>query len=145
MCCLGARILAGSNHIGPAMIYSWFVQKLLQMNIGQNFFARISVMIIWLYIGYVHDHFDHVLLPKTEDLVLFENKEGKLLIFGHRRIQGGAKGARAPCGSKAKTVKSACFWLMFVWFHHSAPHSTPVAWNPAYASVGIWSNQEFEE
>ena len=43
----------------------------------------------------MHDHFDHVLLPKTEDLVLFENKEGKLLIFGHRRIQGGAKGARA--------------------------------------------------
>ena len=30
----------------------------------------------------------------------------------HRRIQGGVKGAHAPRGSKTKTVKSACFWLI---------------------------------
>ena len=27
---------------------------------------------------------------------------------------GGAKGARTPRGSKAKTVKSANFWLIFI-------------------------------
>ena len=37
----------------------------------------------------------------------------------HRRADaaafpGGAKGARAPSGSEAKTVKSACFWLISV-------------------------------
>ena len=32
----------------------------------------------------------------------------------HRRIQGGAKGACTPHGSEAKTVKSACFGLIFI-------------------------------
>ena len=53
----------------------------------------------------------------------------------HRHIQGGAKGARTSCGSEAKTVKSACFWPILISFHHSAPHSIPLAWNPAYASA----------
>ena len=34
--------------------------------------------------------------------------------FKHRRIQWGVKGAHAPCGSEAKTVKSACFWLILI-------------------------------
>ena len=41
--------------------------------------------------------------------------------------RGGAKGACAPCGSKVKTVKSACFWPIFIWFHDSARHKHPVS------------------
>ena len=32
----------------------------------------------------------------------------------HQRIQGDAKGMHTPCGSKARTVKSACFWLILI-------------------------------
>ena len=47
---------------------------------------------------------------------------------------GGAKGARAPRGSEAITVKSACFGLIFMKFQQSAPRRIPISWNPAYAS-----------
>ena len=62
-----------------------------------------------------------------------------LLYTGVSGGGGGTKGARAPCGSEAKTVKLACFGPTFISFHHSAPRSTPLAWNPAYASViHVW-------
>ena len=47
---------------------------------------------------------------------------------------GGEKGVHAPHGSEAKTVKSACFWLIFIQFCHLAPRSTPFSWHPAYVS-----------
>ena len=55
---------------------------------------------------------------------------------------GGAKEARAPRGFKAKTVKSAFFFFLvnfdLISSSHSVPRSTPVAWNPAYASDNCW-------
>ena len=33
-----------------------------------------------------------------------------------------------------KIVKSACFGLIFIKFQHLAPRSTPISWNPPYAS-----------
>ena len=62
--------------------------------------------------------------------------------FIHQRMGGGVcdEGAWASHWSKTKTVQSACFGLCFIEFHHSAPHSTPVAWNPAYTSELHWSN-----
>ena len=50
----------------------------------------------------------------------------------HRRIQGGAKGARTPRGSEAKTVKSSLFLANF---YLISSFSTPLAWNSAYASA----------
>ena len=42
-------------------------------------------------------------------LFKFVDAAGCLFVVEHRRIHGGAKGARAPHGSRAQTVKSACF------------------------------------
>ena len=51
-------------------------------------------------------------------------------------VSRGVQRERAhPMGLGQKTVKSACFGLIFVKFHHSAPRSTLWAWNPAYASA----------
>ena len=46
-------------------------------------------------------------------------------------VGGGMRGVHAPCGSKAKTVKSACFLAIF---YLISSFSTLVAWNPAYTS-----------
>ena len=56
--------------------------------------------------------------------VIFEwwVKKMFFVIYKHQCIQRSAKGVRAPHGSKAKTVKSACFWLIFIIQH---PISTP--------------------
>ena len=47
------------------------------------------------------------------------------LLMGWRTpaYPGGAKGVDAPCGFEAKTVKSACFGLIFLEFHYFAPRS----------------------
>ena len=69
----------------------------------------------------------------------------------HRRIQGDAKGGCAPRGSRAKTVKSACFWPFFksnfIIQHPVAPRQhgtlhTPMEWNENMKLKGLGVQRE---
>ena len=65
-------------------------------------------------------------------------------IFGriNTDISRGAKGTCAPHGSKAKTVKSACFGPFFkiTFVIQHAPCSTPVAGNSINANEDFWEH-----
>ena len=52
----------------------------------------------------------------------------------HQHMGGGVKGACAPIGFEAKTVKSQIS-LFLANFYLISSFSTPVAWNPACANV----------
>ena len=52
----------------------------------------------------------------------------------HWHIQGVQREHAHPMGLRQKQSNQPVFFLIFTKFHHSAPSSTQVAWNPAYAS-----------
>ena len=116
------------------MFVCLFVFFLIRTILYQNYFKSGSILwpfeFSYFLVNLVYTPFT----PIIEKMVPFLSNSWRG-ILQHQRIHGGAKGACAPRGSEAKTVKSACFWLIFIIFHHSALSSTLVAWNSAYASV----------